>query len=575
MNEIIKVIEEHMKKLIDSDFPKEEEYAFFTTLYEQIDSLNHPFGLMGVATMIKSILYKDKIKGKKVSVCREIKDSVMVSLNPEEILNVDITESSFEFLIPTWFKQECINLYEEKGVEGLATIIDSIKENANNIKKQKEKYRKNKIKTLNLYSKLLEFLNGMEEKEYISIPSFIYDIEDTTILHMVINSITEYNQRLYHHLQRKNLSIDDYNKYKDLLHKYGYMFDVFSSEERNLLMESLSLESLNNILSLLQSISFSIEHVSKENFLYIIINTEESILKNIIKLIDDKKFTKQFFLRHIGLTVARTQIEVSASSICPLYNDFENNLSCLSCLPNFEYLMKNNPEIFLMPSTQMKESMDIIEAYGIHLENETSKVYKGELLQNLSYLDYVDELIEMGFYEYIKDHPEHIKENTANLIIRLSMMQNIGAPVFNEQGRLQSCITSGKNFYVRNDELEKYRIYKVEENIANDYFDVLQRTNRYYISNNIIRLECIQYLDAAYKYSEYEYRIEDIIISRKKVQRNVQALLDAGFTDVGEIIFASMTYHSTLNKEQIELLKNITENYDIKIYQKTNKNLFS
>ena len=296
-----------------------------------------------------------------------------------------------------------------------------------------------------------------------------------------------------------------------------------------------------------------LKKLSKSDFLYIILNTDERIVSNIKMLISNNNMKKEFFMNNPGLFVSNLKVRMSGNREVPLYNNFMNNIDTLFSLNNFDYMIRNNSDLFLLSNDIIKTNLNLITEYGIDIYNDyNNKIYKGDILTESLYMDYVDELIEMGYYSYIKCHPEYIKENTKNMIIRLNIEDNIGGNIINEKGKFKSSITSGKNFYVPDSMLDNYRIHKVNENKEDIYFKLLDNSKRNVISKDLLKLDIVKYFDSKYKISEYEYCIDDIIISRKKVLRNMQALINLKENDYNHMLLSSIEYKAIMNDSEIK-----------------------
>lgn len=561
MNDLAVLIGKRINILKDEEFDKLDDVCFFEAANEKIEFYSILKSSIIIANFIEDILNNDVLEVACLDNIPKIDEVNISNVTNERTIVVDIEKKVFKVSVPKDFKEKLqeeirnISLDDiDRRDKIINKFIELVRSNYNNLKPQYDKYNRNKTKVLVTYMKLAEFFQQLSLKldNYISIPDFVYDIPYPDDLKAVLNYIIELNKKLYLEEKSKEKSATDLEQYVELFLKYGYDFSQFNQCERKLILNNSSLSSLSHIFEIMP---IDLKKLSKSDFLYVILNTDERIISNIKMLISNNNMKKEFFMNNLGLFVSNVKVRMSDNREVPLYNIFRNNIDTLFSLNNFDYMIKNNPNLFLLPNDIIKTNLNLIAEYGIDIYNDyNNKIYKGDILTDSLYMDYVDELIEMGYYSYIKCHPEYIKENTRNMIIRLNIEDNIGENIINEKGRFKSSITSGKNFYVPDSMLDNYRIHKVNENKEDIYFNLLDNSKRNVISKDLLKLDIIKYFDSKYKISEYEYCIDDIIISRKKVLRNMQALINLKENDYNHMLLSSIEYKAIMNDSEIKIV---------------------
>lgn len=561
MNDLAVLIGKRINILKDEEFDKLDDVCFFEAANEKIEFYSILKSSIIIANFIEDILNNDVLEVACLDNIPKIDEVNISNVTNERTIVVDIEKKVFKVLVPKDFKEKLqeeirnISLDDiDRRDKIINKFIELVRSNYNNLKPQYDKYNRNKTKVLVTYMKLAEFFQQLSLKldNYISIPDFVYDIPYPDDLKAVLNYIIELNKKLYLEEKSKEKSATDLEQYVELFLKYGYNFNNFNQDERELILNNSSLSSLSHIFEIMP---IDLKKLSKSDFLYIILNTDERIVSNIKMLISNNNMKKEFFMNNPGLFVSNLKVRMSGNREVPLYNNFMNNIDTLFSLNNFDYMIRNNSDLFLLSNDIIKTNLNLITEYGIDIYNDyNNKIYKGDILAESLYMDYVDELIEMGYYSYIKCHPEYIKENTKNMIIRLNIEDNIGGNIINEKGRFKSSITSGKNFYVPDSMLDNYRIRKVNENKEDIYFKLLDNSKRNVISKDLLKLDIIKYFDSKYKISEYEYCIDDIIISRKKVLRNMQALFNLKENDYNHMLLSSIEYKAIMNDSEIKIV---------------------
>ncbi len=78
-----------------------------------------------------------------------------------------------------------------------------------------------------------------------------------------------------------------------------------------------------------------------------------------------------------GLFVSNLKVRMSGNREVPLYNNFMNNIDTLFSLNNFDYMIRNNSDLFLLSNDIIKTNLNLITEYGIDIYNDyNNKIYK-------------------------------------------------------------------------------------------------------------------------------------------------------------------------------------------------------
>ena len=321
---------------------------------------------------------------------------------------------------------------------------------------------------------------------------------------------------------------------------------------------------LKEIIPYLKMEELSWLNVNNPNYTQIILNTAPSILKTITDLIKRGVITTQFVMKYPEILISEIKFSVSKDSMEPKYNLFiENILLLLQCTSDLSQKISKNESLVFINTEELLSNIELSKKYELDLFSENAKMYGLNILNDSKKFDALDQFIELGYADYMKQNPQLLREDSDDIIIRLSIMSNVGIEPFNKEGRLKGSITNGKNFYVSKESLDNYRIIPINEYINNDDFSVLDSEKRTSISEEVEKLQIVEYLDSLFKISNLEYQINDTIISRNKVLRNIECLLkNRDEYNESEVILNAIIYHSVVDNSTVEFIKDKLSEYN-------------
>lgn len=426
------------------------------------------------------------------------------------------------------------------------------------LSKERDSFNRNKNKQIKLYEEAIKILNQMSinSDELIKISDKFYKKMDLELYFELMKCILEHNRKVYMNLQLKNIMSDRHNNIEKAFIENGLSIDELSDEEKKILYENGNIENIKQILQILNNDELNWLNIKHYNFVQVIINSNPEILNRVLNYIKSGRISKKFIQNNVGILLENAFIKVNDYDVTPLHKLVSSNMDYLT--KQFGILdrkLLKNEIILLCQTDYLRKSLKLSKKYQLDCNSDNAKSYGFDILNHPNYFDYLDEIIELGYADYIKNNPQILRSNIKDIVARLSIMSNIGLEVITKENRMLGSITNGKNFYVGIDELKDYYLLKVNEYISNNHFDILSSNSRIGISKQTEQLEIVRKLDELFKSSELEYQINDNIISRIKFLRNIECL--NAFEEISEeVVLNALIYNSVLDDMTIESLKN-------------------
>lgn len=460
---------------------------------------------------------------------------------------------------------------EVKRVEDMIEPMDvssdlkRISNHYSELTKRRKQFAKRITKQVTLYNNALEMIDSLEDGKIANIKDEIFaKLDDSEIIIEFMKEILEHNRKAYSKLNLENIKKDKYHQIEKLFGENNIYIKEINEYERSLLLKNGNIEMLKEIIPYLKMEELSWLNVNNPNYTQIILNTTPSILKTITDLIKRGVITTQFAMKYPEILISEIKFSVSKDSMEPKYNLFtENILLLLQCTSDLSQKISKNESLVFINTEELLSNIELSKKYELDLFSENAKMYGLNILNDSKKFDALDQFVELGYADYMKQNPQLLREDSDDIIIRLSIMSNVGIEPFNKEGRLKGSITNGKNFYVSKESLDNYRIIPINEYINNDDFSVLDSEKRTSISEEVEKLQIVEYLDSLFKISNLEYQINDTIISRNKVLRNIECLLkNRDEYNESEVILNAIIYHSVVDNSTVEFIKDKLSEYN-------------
>ena len=326
-----------------------------------------------------------------------------------------------------------------------------------------------------------KFINLIEDEEVLS--EFLYYV---TIHNTSFNTKVDEENKMYKKEQISNIEI--------IFNKYNYNINQLSDEYLVRVSTTKDLEAKLSVLNT-SKLNINPSHIL---FTKLLLNLSLDSMKYISYLISENIIDETFLIKHQEILEDKRK-----------FINFKLNIELLN--DYLKEIAKFDKDIFAIDNDLINDRLNLMYKYKININN----LYNFEFLKNNEIFNLLDNFIELGYYEQIKQNPNYLSMDNALMIKRLQVAHLIDMNVVNLDNSFIGSIVSGKDFYINNEKLDDFII---------DYTD--QYTDSNIISNININSQDEQDLEMLMDY-EIEsgiYRINDILLSKNRILRNLHIL---------------------------------------------------
>ena len=383
----------------------------------------------------------------------------------------------------------------------------------------------------NLKNELLHNTLDIEKLKKYDIDPYIYNIA----LDEIIKNRNKEFKSIYETLSyyREN----DINKLEVLFLKNGYNFNLLSYVDQEELNSIHDIKEIEDKLKFLKTSSLKNIKENDKSFIKLLLLNKE-LLEVLDTLVIRKRISHSFILNNSNL--------IDSVSIKRIIENI-NKLEELKI--DFEKLNKYNDTII---NSLDYELLEEIKSYNIKCESNNTNIYS--FLEDKRLLLVIDMFIELGLIDIIKNNPNLISVNSINVIKRINIMDSLNEKYINNHGTLNQDVYKGKNFYISDDDLDKYLYINYSNYMNQEIKNILDNSDMISRINEIPdEISFISYFDN----NDGTYRIGDLIFSKNKVLRSLNILYNSGYTNYKEMLFNSLiySYPKYLSDNDITLIK--------------------
>ena len=428
-------------------------------------------------------------------------------------------------------------------------------------KEKKDTNRKNKL--INSYQILLTKLKRLEKEKIIDINNDLLSLSiDDDI------KIELYKTILKHNLEEqekekdkyKSYTEDDFGKMRLEFSMFGFDFMHINEKDREVLLNS-DIDKIISILKEIKKNNFDFITLKYNNIGSLLLYSEPEIFEKLRSYTLESIIDNEFIKNNEGILFKDSNIDIE-----PKYNILINNIDILKKEGLLYKIGDKN--ILLMDKADLLKNIALKKEYNIASDECVDYIYDS------NNYDIIDEFIELEEHEFIKENPEYIDLESRNIVKRSIIAKMVGNNIVSKNNRLLSSIRTEGSIYPYDDELDDfmpdYTGYFVREDIIN----LLENVKR----DNIVPIneECkdlIDKLDANFDTFSLAYEINDIVVSRNRIIRNLNAIYENKdkFNDITdeEILIGAVLYNKTKNIYYDDYLELITAVKSILIKDKS------
>lgn len=452
---------------------------------------------------------------------------------------IDAIEDGYNLI--QWIKKD--NKFQEHFPckQFFETAINIITTACEELKRKSNNYEKNKKQNFETLKKIKGFVKRKLEDQayqnnYIELDDLDYSILDDELKKEFLIEVLNHNQKIV-------------NQLSDQASKY-----VFPSYY---LLEKLLIDRKINIhfsLEFLQTNQDNIENI-KEMLDLIIEYKWEFCFQNIALLEQILSSSNPLILKDVKQKLDEYTIDE---------NFLENNLEVLSTkysifVKNLKIWKKQRFTITNYDCLLLEDLEDRINLASLYLQND-KRFDASTVLNEPKFFDYFDQYIEYGFHELVTQNISLATKENANVIKRITIADSIKMPIVNN-GKLIPSFLNEDSFLVPDAYLEDY--LPATDFIEEKYTQALNCSNNLEcdFNNNVVKE-----MDITFHENSYQYNIDEIIVSRLKVIRNLTTLRKLFPDDDNkDLVFAAICYNSLLQTECINVIHQVIYQKDLKL----------
>lgn len=423
-------------------------------------------------------------------------------------------------LTPMMKKQMIDKIYIDCNMDNIFKVLNNyINSNIEELNTRK----KNAKKRIEIEELILSKINdGSIEEMRDCIPEewCIYldlDIANELLLIILDNIKIEYNTEM----TMNKISNSLINKTP--LTKYLYDHNINPKEFDEEVLEQLEKNenSIDNIEFLL---SIKLNPVNYTNILLTLSNEHRDKLNMLIKS------------KILTTTTINNNLDILDQSFKKIINNYEilNKLQ-----PEIDYSNKYyNDQVLLLDTKDLRNNISIVKEYKF---NEEEKDYYIYLLCNPSMVNIYDIILENELDKrlllIIGKTP-----NPLNAIKRVLIYKQLDIPIVDNNGNLKKDIYDERRFIIYDQDIDEYLGNAVEDRT---YIDITGNK-----INDENKLLLIQELDKNYLFTKSTYKINETIISRPKVLKNLNRVIEERL-DIRKCLLQVLISSSIYNEKNI------------------------
>ena len=402
--------------------------------------------------------------------------------------------------------------------QSIKRILDDIDKFVLEEEANAKELAKENNKRYHMYNRAIALLDEASKKEEITNSSEIINcVQSEEIKRKILLWIDEHNEKYYQSLQNRynELSSSDTNKCLALLSKYRI---PINKQDVSVVLHN-SLEDIEEIIK-----SLPLGELSNEHIISILKTTTKEIALKIKNFIDRGYITPRKVVEHISIYNPKDKkIEMMESSI-----------ELLKLLGINPIIFCDQPEYYWVSKELFEKNITLLGRYRLinSIKSETNINFLTE--EQLE--EKIDMIIELGYYEYLKEDIEILNYNESR-IKRLIVLQQANIPV-EDLETIEDILESPK-FVVEDGEIDEYIM---------DYASYEKEVEIPKIQNNPINIDN----------ESISVSLEGNIISIPKVRRQLEE---------GKTIWEAIFYGTKLTEERYNQIMRALKPGNVYIYR--------
>ena len=465
--------------------------------------------------------------------------------------------------LPNSRKKEFYAFLTEKfRAVNMYSLLKEIEERKNNLlanKRKKEKEKRGKEKKLN---SIIKELREIENKENVRVsPTLLLLLKSEEMKFVVLQNVLFQNREAYFKTEKKLIQEDSLSTLEKLFKNYHFPFNHLSSREVELLTSLKDTAKIEKMLQILTCKHFRFLKRDFSSIGNIFLFSTPNKISTIGDLLLKGFLTEDFIKEHPDIFFDEVEEEFMDEMHIESgkYSFLLENLAFFKSIKiDIRSLVQNNPNLLIENPSSLKDIVSVLDRYHISYQ----KAKRFDLIENPDFIRFIDLFIELGLYDYIREHPDMINNNFTT-IYRIILAKELGVDIFKEE-KLH-LIISGDYLKIGKTVITDDIVSEYIDNSTFTYFDeqlfkILEESPKEFSWDDHAEIEEL----LPFKKDDISYDIDGIIISRNKVLRNYHVLEDKDEIPRAKRIFNSLIYGSIFDYTTLEKLSNKFADYSLK-----------
>lgn len=416
----------------------------------------------------------------------------------------------------------------------------------------------------------------------------------------ILKFILKYNRQIYDYktgnCNIKTLTLlgkTNISELKDIFSRFGFDFESFSVKVKDNIMQFANVSNIENVLRSLKKNGYDV----KDEYLLmgLIIGSDELTIDRISSLAFARGLLPDEVLKIGSILIKQSCNRVKSSLIHDrflIFNFIDPNLYVFGASDDFEknikelskwgisvrYVYERAPQVLCSSNIVLTHNLALFQEYGFSLKTKTNKLSSPVISMLMNYTTYqiIDRFIEV--------HPLGIQYLRENLSI-LKQIKRLDDLVFYKlyysskndkdnsafmlivdsnsylcmQGKVSGLSSIYYDSYASINEDNKYIITKAYTPVyTRDYYALVKNEIDHDIDARVFDSPYIQHIN---KYSDKKealvYNFDGIRISKLKVLRIFDALLNAGILLDDESFLFAVLFNTIISQEDYEKVKSM------------------
>ncbi len=493
---------------------------------------------------------------------QEVQDNIRKAIN---VLHQESPDSTINKVLKKERKRiiECTKrfFFEKEIGQNLKNTYDHFVNYSNALQKQVKDEVSGINKKISKLDTFLHRLGRIQKDVVVDVTKYEEFLFEPKIRKMFMEFAIEHNLAIYSSTENQNKEYKNnkINKVEMLFNKYGFDFNSLLIEEQELIIKASETKNIENILSCLKYSDLVFLTEYHEAFTAIIIDGLDNIIQGLDCALKNKIIDKKFIINNLDILSNEQK-----------YHNLSKNINLLTINGiDLINITKVNPILLTMDNEVLILVFNILKEYNFKLNKDNNF----EILVNTNLLDIIDNFIELGMINTIRESQKYLNKEAYNIVKRILISNLIGMNPLNSSNKLIGQIATGNKFYVSSDKYDNYIINEEVCYLNSDCVSELEHNKRLIISDNTKNNDAIAKLDEYYYKNNLTYEIAGINISRNRVLRNFEVLKQNSDMSMTDILYQSIIYKISGNISDDKLIEiyNHLKSLDLeknKIYKK-------